>query len=541
MAADLVSRAANVIVTPGGVAAALAAKAETATIPIVFVIGVDPVQAGLVVSLNRPGGNVTGITSMNSGLAAKQLGLLHQLLQRDARFVVLVNSSNPQIRLAVADVKAAAAAMGQPLDIVIAKTNREITPAFKEAVQKRADAILISPDPLFSSRPVQLATLAARHAMPAIYALREFAESGGLISYGSNFTDMFRQAGTYVARILKGEKPADLPILQATKFELVINLHGAAAAWPLAARAQQTAMPVIGVLSSTSPGGDVHRIAAFRKGLREVDYIEGQNVAIEYRGAASQYDRLPGLATDLVRDQVSLIVTLGGAPAARAAKAATATIPIVFYVGGDPVEQGLVASLNRPGGNLTGVSSLNTELGPKRLELLHEAVPKIATIAVLLNPTNPLAPQLSKDLRTAAHTMGLELHALNASTDREIDNAFTSLLRLRADALVIGTDAFFNNQSEQIATLALRHAVPSIYQYRAFTTAGGLMSYGGEITDLYRQVGVYAGRILKGEKPAELPVQQSTKVELIINIKTAKALGITVPISLLARADEVIE
>ena len=227
LAADLIRRAANVIVTPGGVAAALAAKATTATIPIVFVIGVDPVQAGLVVSLNRPGGNVTGITSMNSGLAAKQLGLLHQLLQRDARFVVLVNSSNPQIRLAVADVKAAAAAMGQPLDIVTAKTNREITPAFKEAVQKRADAILISPDPLFSSRPVQLATLAARHAMPAIYALREFAESGGLISYGSNFTDMFRQAGTYVARILKGEKPADLPILQATKFELVINLQTA--------------------------------------------------------------------------------------------------------------------------------------------------------------------------------------------------------------------------------------------------------------------------------------------------------------------------
>ena len=300
-------------------------------------------------------------------------------------------------------------------------------------------------------------------------------------------------------------------------------------------------MPVIGVLSSTSPGGDVHRIAAFRRGLREVNYIEGQNVAIEYRGAANQYDRLPGLATDLVRDQVSLIVTLGGAPAARAAKAATATIPIVFYVGGDPVEQGLVASLNRPGGNLTGVSSLNTELGPKRLELLHEAVPKIATIAVLLNPTNPLAPQLSKDLRTAARTMGLELHVLNASTDREIDNAFTTLLRLHADAVVVGTDAFFNNQSEQMAALALRHAVPSIYQYRAFTTAGGLMSYGGEITDLYRRVGIYAGRILKGEKPTELPVQQSTKVELIINIKTAKALRITVPISLLARADEVIE
>jgi putative ABC transport system substrate-binding protein len=229
LAADLVRRAVNVIVTPGGVAAAAAAKAASATIPIVFVFGVDPVQAGLVVSLNRPGGNVTGITSMNSGLAAKQLGLLHQLLQRDARFAVLVNSSNPQIRLVLADMQVAAAAMGQPLEIVTAATNHEIAPAFKEAVQRRADAILISPDPLFTSRPVQLATLAARHGMPAIYALREFAEGGGLISYGSNFTDMYRQAGTYVGRILKGEKPADLPIVQAAKFELVINLQTAEA------------------------------------------------------------------------------------------------------------------------------------------------------------------------------------------------------------------------------------------------------------------------------------------------------------------------
>jgi putative ABC transport system substrate-binding protein len=229
LAAELVRRAVSVIVTPGGVVAAIAAKAATATIPIVFVIGVDPVQAGLVVNFNRPGGNVTGITSMNSGLAAKQLGLLHQLLQRDARFAVLVNSSNQQIRSALTDVQAAAAAMGYPLDIVTATTSREIAPAFKEAVQKRADAILIIADPLFTSRPVQMATLATRHAMPAIYALREFAEGGGLISYGSNFTDMFRQAGSYVARILKGEKPADLPVVQATKFELVINLQTAEA------------------------------------------------------------------------------------------------------------------------------------------------------------------------------------------------------------------------------------------------------------------------------------------------------------------------
>jgi putative tryptophan/tyrosine transport system substrate-binding protein len=229
LAAELVARGAKVIVAPGGVTAALATKAATATIPIVFVVGTDPVQAGLVASLNRPDGNVTGITSMNSGLAAKQLGLLHQLLQRDARFAVLINSSNPQIRLALADVQGAAAAMGQPLDIVAATTYREIAPAFKAAAQQRADAILISPDPLFTSRPVQLATLAARHAMPAIYALREFAEGGGLISYGANFTDMFRQAGIYTARILKGEKPADLPILQATKFEFVLNLQTAEA------------------------------------------------------------------------------------------------------------------------------------------------------------------------------------------------------------------------------------------------------------------------------------------------------------------------
>jgi putative tryptophan/tyrosine transport system substrate-binding protein len=229
LAADLISRPVNVIATPGSIAAALAAKAATATIPIVFNVGVDPVQAGLVVSLNRPGGNVTGITSMNVGLGAKQLGLLHQLLHRDARFAVLVNPSNPQSQSVITDVQAAASAMGQHLEILTATTNRDVSPAFSDAVQKRADALLISADPLFTNRPVQLATLAARHAMPTIYALREFAEVGGLMSYGSNFTDLFRQAGTYTGRVLMGEKPADLPILQATKFEFVVNLQTAEA------------------------------------------------------------------------------------------------------------------------------------------------------------------------------------------------------------------------------------------------------------------------------------------------------------------------
>ena len=229
LTADLISRPVTVIVTPGSIAAALAAKAATTNIPIVFGAGADPVQAGLVVSLNRPGGNVTGISSMNSGLGAKQLGLLHQLLHRDARFAVLVNPSNPQIQSVITDVQAAAAAMGQQLEILTATTKRDISPAFSDAVQKRADALLISADPLFTNRPVQLATLAARHAMPTVYALREFAEGGGLMSYGSNFIDLFRQAGTYTGRVLKGEKPADLPILQATKFELVVNLQTAEA------------------------------------------------------------------------------------------------------------------------------------------------------------------------------------------------------------------------------------------------------------------------------------------------------------------------
>jgi len=321
----------------------------------------------------------------------------------------------------------------------------------------------------------------------------------------------------------------------------LIALLGGAAAWPHAARAQQAAMPVVGFLGLGSPGGTALRVSGFLKGLREIGFVEGQNVAIEYRGAAGEYDRLPALVAELVQRQVRVIVTLGGVPAARASRAATSTIPIIFYVGGDPVDLGLIASLNRPGGNLTGVSSLNTELGPKRLELLHELVPGSVTVATLLNPSNPLAEPLVGELEAAARTIGLNLHVLHAGTEREIDAAFTALLQLGARALVVGNDPFFNAQAEQIAALALSHRIPSVYQYREFAAAGGLMSYGGSITDMAHEVGIYAGRILKGEKPADLPVQQSTKIELIINLKTAKALGLTVPITLLGRADEVIE
>jgi putative ABC transport system substrate-binding protein len=317
-----------------------------------------------------------------------------------------------------------------------------------------------------------------------------------------------------------------------------ITLIGGAAAWPITARAQQP-IPVIGFLNSTS--ADVQSVAEFRRGLAETGYVEGHNVSIEYRWADGQYDRLPLLAADLVRRQANVIVTTGGIPSALAAKAATTTIPIVFTVGSDPIEVGLVASLNRPGGNITGVSILNVELAPKRLELLHELLPMATSMALLVNPSNPNAETQSKELQAAAHTLGLELHVLHASAERDFEAVFAALARLRPGALLIGPDTFFVSRLEQLTALALRHAVPTISQYREFAVAGGLMSYGGRLTDPVRLVGLYAGRILKGEKPAELPVQQSTKVELVINLKTAKALGITIPLALLTRADEVIE
>jgi putative ABC transport system substrate-binding protein len=321
-----------------------------------------------------------------------------------------------------------------------------------------------------------------------------------------------------------------------------ITLLGGAAAWPLAARAQQPTMPVIGFLGSASPDAWAGRLLAFHQGLSEIGYVDGKNVAIEYRWAEGQNDRLPAMAADLIRRQVAVIATPGSTPAALAAQAATTAIPIVFSIGGDPVQFGLVASLSRPGGNVTGVTSLNLEVGPKRLEFLHELVPSATIMAALVNPTNPSnAEMLSRDLQATGRLFGLQLHLLHASSDSDIDAVFATLTELRAGGLVIGTDAFFTSRDEKLAALALRYRIPTIYQWREFVAAGGLMSYGGSFADSYRLAGVYTGRILKGEKPADLPVQQATKLELFINIKTAKALGLTVPPTLLARADEVIE
>jgi putative tryptophan/tyrosine transport system substrate-binding protein len=320
--------------------------------------------------------------------------------------------------------------------------------------------------------------------------------------------------------------------------EFIALLGSTAATWPLAARAQQRAMPVIGFLSSTSPQVYAPRLRAFALGLKEEGYIEGQNVAIEYRWAGDQEDRLPVLAAELVHRQVTVIVA-GGSPASVAAKAATATIPIVFETAGDPVTLGLVASLNRPGGNLTGVTNLNVEVGQKRLELLRQLLPAATNIAVLVNPSAPaITEQFIRDLQAAAAPLGMQLNVLQASTDRDLDTVFAAF---RADALVIGPYLFFNSRKEQLGALSLRHAVPAIFTYRKFVTAGGLMSYGADETETYRLVGIYAGKILKGASPGDLPVQRVTKVELMINLKTAKALGITVPLALSGRADELIE
>jgi putative ABC transport system substrate-binding protein len=321
--------------------------------------------------------------------------------------------------------------------------------------------------------------------------------------------------------------------------EFITLLGGAAAAWPIGARAQQPAMPVIGFLNGASAWEYAFLAAAFRQGFSETGYVESKNLVIEYRWAEGHYERLPTMAADLVRRPVAVIVA--NSPAAVAAKAATAAIPIVFSITADPVELGFVRSLSRPGGNLTGVTNLGVELGPKRLELLHELIPKATRVALLVNPTGPNANSQSKEFQAAASTTGVQLHVLRASSERDLDSVFASLVELRADALAVGADPFFTSQIEQLSALALRHAIPSIYQYREFVAAGGLLSYGASNREAYRLAGVYTGRILKGDKPGDLPVQRPTKVELFINLKTAKALGLEVPATLLARADEVIE
>jgi putative ABC transport system substrate-binding protein len=321
-----------------------------------------------------------------------------------------------------------------------------------------------------------------------------------------------------------------------------IGLVGGAAVWPMGARAQQPTLPVVGFLRNTSPDEATHLVAAFHAGLGETGYVEGRNVRVEYRWTGGQTNRLPAMAADLVNRQVSVIVALGSTPAVHAVKAATATIPIVFMIGTDPVELGLIASLKRPGGNLTGVINLNLQVAQKWLETLHLLVPTTNVIAVLVNPRNPASTEgYLREIETAARALGLQIQAVHASSPGDFDSVFAGLRERRSGALVIVADLLFISNIKQLAALSLRHALPAIFPFREFVEAGGLASYGTDLADTYRLAGVYTGRVLKGEKPADLPVQQATKVELVLNLKAAKALGIEVPPSLLVRADEVIE
>jgi putative ABC transport system substrate-binding protein len=331
-----------------------------------------------------------------------------------------------------------------------------------------------------------------------------------------------------------------MSVQQIKRREFIAALGGAAA-WPVVVHGQQPAMPVIGYLGAQSPATFASRLEAFRQGLGESGYTDGRNVTIEYRWAEGQHNRLPALAVDLVGRQVAVIVAPGGAPAALAAKSATRTIPIVFEMGADPIAMGLVSSLNRPGGNLTGVSSLSVEVTPKRLEILHALVPRAAVVAALVNPTSPTTDSQTTNLQAAARALRLQVHFLHASTEQDFESVFATLLQLRAGGLVVASDTFFAFHSEQLAALTVRHAVPAIQQSRDFSVAGGLASYGGNFMESHRQAGIYTGRIIRGDKPADLPVQQVTKLEMVVNLKTAKILGLTVPHSLLARADELIE
>jgi putative ABC transport system substrate-binding protein len=426
---------------------------------------------------------------------------------------------------------------------------------------------------LFAYRQL-IVELVEKSGLPAIYPGRGYVEAGGLMAYGSDGRELWRRMADDVHDILNGAKPGDIPIFQPTKFEFVINLKaakalgphdpagaarirrrgdrmrrrefitifaGAAGARQRNALAQQSAVPVIGFLSSASPNAYAGRVTAFRKGLNESGYIDGRDVAIEFRWAQGQYDRLPVFAADLVRQNVAVIVSSGGDVAALSAKAATSSIPIVTVSGTDPVKAGLVASFNPPGGNVTGASFVATELETKRLELLRDLVPAAAMIGILINPANPAAESRSKDLQIAARTLEREIHIVSASNESDLETAFATLIQQRAGALLVSTDSFFTSQRDRLVAVAARHALPTIYAWREFVEAGGLASYGPIIDEVYRQAGIYTARILKGEKPADLPFLRPTKFELVVNLKTAATLGLTLPQVILARADEVIE
>jgi putative tryptophan/tyrosine transport system substrate-binding protein len=439
---------------------------------------------------------------------------------------------------------------------------------FSTIPKLRADALAMAGEPFFDSQRDRIVALSRQHGIPACYPWREYVLAGGLMSYGTSLPDTYRQAAVYVGRILKGEKPADFPScnLRNSRWRSTsrlqrhlawtcrqscsprrrgdrmirrrdfITLLGGAAAWPVAARAQQPTMPATGYLSGASMTGE----AGIQQGLKETGLVEGRDFRIENRSTAGQMDRLPAIVADVVGRRVSVILAVSDS-FALAAKAATSAIPIVYIGGNDPVRIGLVSSLSSPGGNVTGVTVLNVEIAAKRLQLLNELIPTAPTIAALLDPATPNLDIDTESLLAAAKVLGLQVHILRAGTPAEVSAAIETIARRRLGPVVVGPSPFFNTQGKQLAAHMVRHSLPAIFQTREFAADGGLVSYGGSLLEAFRIAGTYTGRILKGDKPANLPVQQVSKFELFINLGTAKTLGLTVPDNLLARADEVIE
>jgi putative ABC transport system substrate-binding protein len=550
-------------------------RQATRTVPIVFVLGIDPIASGDVTSLARPGSNATGFLLYEYSISGKWLELLKEIAPGVTRVAVLRDAATAAGIGQFAAIQAVAPPFKVELSPVDVRDAGEIERALA-ALAREANGGLIVPASVAAGLHRRLiATLSARHRLPAIYVFSEFVVEGGLISYGPDLVDQYRAGAGYVARILKGEKAADLPVQAPTRYQLTVNLKtakalglavppalprprrrgdrmkrrefiglvaGATSAWPLDASAQQPAMPVLGVLDPGSSEKNEQYLAPFRRGLAEAGYVEGQNVSVEYRWADGRYERLPGLAGDLVRRKVNVIAVPSGTPAALAAKGATSTIPIVFGVGDDPVGLGLVKSLARPGGNATGFNFFIGELVAKRLGVLRELVPGAKRVAVLVNPADAKRTEgVIRDVETAARDVGLRISVFNARTIGEIDAVFAELVRDRIDGLFVSPDSFFNRRRVQLALLAARHAVPATYGVRDYVEAGGLMSYGTSLAESRYQVGLYAGRILRGAEPADLPVLQPTKFELAINLTAARTIGLEIPPTLLARADEVIE
>jgi ABC-type uncharacterized transport system substrate-binding protein len=563
-AADLVRLKVDAIVTTNNATTDAAGKATT-TIPIVFATYGDPVGDGLITSLARPAGNMTGLSFLSFGLSGKRLELLNEAFAKIACVAVLYDPDAQTHLRQLKEMQVVAQALGIKL---LALGPRGPKPNFKRefqtAITQRADALITLPDPVRLNRKV-IVDLAAKNRLPVMYPERRFTEAGGLMSYGPSLPDLYRRAAFYIDKILKGAKPADLPVEQPTKFELVINLKTAkeigvtirpevlmwadrvisdggqmpekSGATTYSSDAQRSVkIRRIGVLMA---GSENRNLEVFKQKLGELGWVDGQNIAFEYRGADGNNERFPALAAELLRVNVDIIVT-NSVRGARAAQQRTKTIPIVTTAIPGPLESGLVDSLHRPGRNVTGLSFMRPELGGKRLELLKEIIPGLSRIAVLSNVADIKAMQI-KEIESVARSLSVQLQILNVKSPDEIENAFSSIAREKVRALSVLTQSMFVLNRKRIVTLAAKNRLPAMYPDSAFTYAGGLVSYGPNHADLYRRAAIYVDKILKGAKPADLPVEQPTKFELVINLKTAEHIGLTIPSNVLMWADQVIK